>query len=142
MESEMKIPEFLNTEEKYNKMIRETDTLEKFEQIFLILLDVDGLEMPNVLKLMKIIQRDVNLVHQLTHVSALMEMTESFIKYMEMREIETSKKVEQEEEEKKEVKRPKTMKRLVRDNPKFPKHKHNNNNNKTTPEEGIWECDC
>ena len=34
------------------------------------------------------------------------------------------------------------MKRLVRDNPKFPKHKHNNNNNKTTPEEGIWECDC
>ena len=35
---EIMLPEFLNTEEKYNKMIHEVNTLHKFEEIFLKLL--------------------------------------------------------------------------------------------------------
>ena len=32
------LPEAFNTEEKYNKMIHETDTIQKFEAIYLSLL--------------------------------------------------------------------------------------------------------
>ena len=35
---EIILPEFLNTEEKYNKMIHEVNTLHKFEEIVLKLL--------------------------------------------------------------------------------------------------------
>ena len=31
----IKLPQLFNTEEKYNQMIRETDTIEKFETIYL-----------------------------------------------------------------------------------------------------------
>ena len=36
-------PEFINTEEKYNKLIHEVNTLPKFEEIFLKLLSDDNL---------------------------------------------------------------------------------------------------
>ena len=89
---------------------------------------------------MKIIERDVILVNQLTEATALVEMTETFLRYIIMKESETKKK---------EVKNPKPLKKIAKDimnnYKKFPKHdseKHNNNNNKSIPEEGAWECDC
>ena len=100
------------------------------------LLSDEDLEMDSILGLMKIIERDVILVNELNEATALMEMTETFIKYMMMKE----------EEKKKEVKNPKP-KKCVRDkinnnnNKKCPKQtseKHNNSN----PEEGVFECDC
>ena len=33
MES-IKLPEFLNTSEKYNEMVRKTDTVQKYEEVF------------------------------------------------------------------------------------------------------------
>ena len=80
------LPDFLNTEEKYNKLIHEVNSLHKFEQIFLKLLSNDTLELPTILSLMKVIEHDVILVNKLTEVSALMEMTESFLRYMVMKE--------------------------------------------------------
>ena len=79
---EFKLPKFLNSEEKYNKLIHEADTLKKFEDISLKLLADEELEMSSILTLMKIIELDVILVNQLTEVTALMEMTESFIRYV------------------------------------------------------------
>ena len=58
----IKLPEFLNTEEKYNKLIRGIDTLQKFEELFLEILSDDELEMSSILTLMKVIERDVILV--------------------------------------------------------------------------------
>ena len=52
-------PEFINTEEKYNKLIHEVNTLPKFEEIFLKLLSDDNLEMSTILVLMKLIECDV-----------------------------------------------------------------------------------
>ena len=136
MAEELKLPKFLNSQEKYNKLIRETNTLKKFEDIYMKLLSDEDLEMDSILGLMKIIERDVILVNELNEATALMEMTETFIKYMMMKE----------EEKKKEVKNPKP-KKCVRDkinnnnNKKCPKQtseKHNNSN----PEEGVFECDC
>ena len=43
------LPVFLNTEEKYNKMIHEVDTLYKFEEIFLKLLSDEKLDKCQVL---------------------------------------------------------------------------------------------
>ena len=121
---------------KYNKLIHETNTLKKFEDIYMKLLSDEDLEMDSILGLMKIIERDVILVNELNKATALMEMTETFIKYMMMKE----------EEKKKEVKNPKP-KKWVRD-----KINNNNNNKKcpkqtsekhnSIPEEGVFECDC
>ena len=80
------LPDFLNTEEKYNKLIHEVNSLHKFEQIFLKLFSDNTLELPTILSLMKVIERDVILVNKLTEVSALMEMTELFLRYMVMKE--------------------------------------------------------
>ena len=80
-------PEFINTEEKYNKLIHKVNTLPKFEEIFLKLLSDDNLEMSTILVLMKLIERDVILVNNLTDASNLMEMTESFIRYIMLKDI-------------------------------------------------------
>ena len=135
---DLKLPEFLSSQEKYNKLICETNTLEKFEDIYMKLLDDGELEMSSILALMKIIERDVILVNELTEATALMEMTETFIRYSIMRESETKKK-------KKEVKHPKTLKKLGKDrmnSKKFPKPDTEKPNDKTIPEQGVWECDC
>ena len=133
-EEELKLPKFLSSQEKYNKLIRETNTLKKFEDIYIKLLSDEDLEMDSILGLMKIIERDVILVNELNEATALMEMTETFIKYMMMKE----------EEKKKEVKNPKP-KKWVRDkinnNKKCPKQTSEKHNN-SIPEEGVFECDC
>lgn len=79
---EMKVPEFLNSEEKYNKMIHNTDTMEKFEDIFTKLLTDDEMTLPEILKLMKCIERDIILVHGIDEITQLLEMTYAFINYM------------------------------------------------------------
>ena len=135
MAEELKLPKFLSSQEKYNKLIRETNTLKKFEDIYMKLLSDEDLEMDSILGLMKIIERDVILVNKLNEATVLMEMTETFIKYMMMKE----------EEKKKEVKNPKP-KKWVRDkinnnNKKCPKQTSEKHNN-SIPEEGVFECDC
>ena len=91
MAEELKLPKFLSSQEKYNKLIRETNTLKKFEDIYMKLLSDEDLEMDSILGLMKIIERDVILVNELNEATALMEMTETFIKYMMMKEEEKRK---------------------------------------------------
>ena len=93
MAEELKLPKFLSSQEKYNKLIRETNTLKKFEDIYMKLLSDEDLEMDSILGLMKIIERDVILVNELNEATALMEMTETFIKYMMMKEEEKRKKL-------------------------------------------------
>ena len=57
MAEELKLPKFLSSQEKYNKLIRETNTLKKFEDIYMKLLSDEDLEMDSILGLMKIIKR-------------------------------------------------------------------------------------
>ena len=106
MEEDLKLPEFLNSQEKYNKLICETNTLKKFEDIYIKLLSDEELEMSSILELMKIIERDVILVNQLTEATGVVEMTETFLRYMMMKKSETKKK---------EVKNPKPPKKIAKD---------------------------
>ena len=78
----LKLPSYLNTLEKYNEMIRATDTVKKYEEVFYNLLGDESLPLLDILTLMRCIERDVILVHGINDVTHLLELTESFIKYM------------------------------------------------------------
>ena len=78
----LKLPVFLNTFEKYNEMIRTTDTVKKYEEVFYNLLGDESLPLLDILTLMRCIERDVILVHGINDVRHLLELTESFIRYM------------------------------------------------------------
>ena len=78
----LKLPVFLNTLEKYSEMIRTTDTVKKYEEVFYKLLGDESLPLLDILTLMRCIERDVILVHGINDVRHLLELTESFIRYM------------------------------------------------------------
>ena len=136
---EIMLPEFLNTEEKYNKMIHEVNTLHKFEDIFLKLLSDETLDMSNILTLMKMIEHDVILVNNLKEASSLIEMTETFIKYIIVKEKDKNQNQEQPKKTKKTIK-------VVKDTqkPKKLSKEDSKNEKKMKPavEEEVWECDC
>ena len=78
----LKLPVFLNTLEKYNEMIRTTDTVKKYEEVFYKLLGDESLNLLDILTLMRCIEYDVILVHGIKDVRHLLELTESFIRYI------------------------------------------------------------
>ena len=77
-----KIPEFIDTPEKYNQVVRDTDTIEKYEDIFYKLLEDKDLSLVELLKIMYKFEQDVILYHQIPGVKHLMEMADSLIRYM------------------------------------------------------------
>ena len=81
MES-IKLPEFLNTPDKYNEMVKKTDTVKKYEEVFYKLLGDQSLPLLDILTLMKCIEHDVILLHGINDVTHILELTESFIRYM------------------------------------------------------------
>ena len=87
----LKLPSYLNTLEKYNEMIRTTDTVKKYEEVFYNLLGDESLPTLDILTLMRCIERDVILVHGINDVTHLLELTESFIRYMISMSEETDK---------------------------------------------------
>ena len=78
----LKLPVFLNTLEKYNEMIQTTDTVKKYEEVFYKLLGDESLPLLDILTLMRCIECDVILVHGINDVRHLLELTESFMRYM------------------------------------------------------------
>ena len=90
MES-IKLPEFLNTSEKYNKMVRKTDTVKKYEEVFYKLLGDESLPLLDILTLMKCIERDAILLHGINDVTHILELSESFIRYMITMSVEYDK---------------------------------------------------
>ena len=78
----LKLPVFLNTPKKYNKVIRKTNTVKKYEELFYKLLGDESVCLLDILELMKSIERDVILVHGIEDVTHLLDLTESFIRYM------------------------------------------------------------
>ena len=87
----LKLPSYLNTLEKYNEMIRTTDTVKKYEEVFYNLLGDESLPLLDILTLMRCIECDVILVHGINDITHLLELTESFIRYMISMSEETDK---------------------------------------------------
>ena len=93
---QLKLPVFLNTEEKYNELVQKTDTVKKYEEVFYKLLEDDTLSLMDVLTLMKCFERDVILVHGIKGVSYVLDLTESIIRYMiQMTEEESKSNMKQ-----------------------------------------------
>ena len=86
----LKLPSYLNTLEKY-KMICATDTVKKYEEVFYNLVGDESLPLLDILTLMRCIECDVILVHGINDVTHLLELTESFIRYMISMSEETDK---------------------------------------------------
>ena len=63
-------------------MVRKTDTVKKYEEVFYELLGDESLPLLDILTLMKCIECDVILLHGINDVTHILELTESFIKYM------------------------------------------------------------
>ena len=154
---QINLPEFMNTEEKYNKMIHEIDSLNKFEKIFLKLLDDESLEMSSIMTIMKVIERDVILVNKLTEVSTLMEMTESFIRYMMLINKSDPSNNDENKTDIQPEQQQKVLKKIVREVPKKQKKKkkeakklaqeHTENKKPDIVYQEVeidskWECDC
>ena len=59
----IKLPEFLKTSEKYNEMVRKTDTVQKYEEVFYQLLGDESVPLLDILTLMKYIEHYVILLH-------------------------------------------------------------------------------
>ena len=87
----LKLPSYLNTLEKYNEMIRATDTVKKYEEVFYNLLGDESLPLLDILTLMRCIECDVILVQGINDITHLLELTESFIRYMISMSEETDK---------------------------------------------------
>ena len=87
----LKLPSYLNTLEKYNEMIRATDTVKKYEEVFYNLLGDESLPLLDILTLMRCIEHYVILVHGINDITHLLELTESFIRYMIYMSEETDK---------------------------------------------------
>ena len=87
----LKLPSYLNTLEKYNEIIRATDTVKKYEEVFYNILGDESLPLLDILTLMRCIERDVILVHGINDITHLLELTESFIRYMISMSEETDK---------------------------------------------------
>ena len=87
----LKLPSYLNTLEKYNEMIHTTNTVKKYEEVFYNLLGDESLPLLDILTLMRCIERDVILVHGINDVTHLLELTESFVRYMISMSEETHK---------------------------------------------------
>ena len=101
MES-IKLPAILNTSDKYNQMVRKTDTVKKYEDVFYKLLEDESLPLLDILILMKCIEYDVILIHGINDVTHILELTESFIQYMiiiseESDKNNTTQKIQKEE---------------------------------------------
>lgn len=56
-------PDFLNTEEKYNAVIRATDTVEKFQKVLILFAEDENMSPNRVLSLTSSFERDLVLVH-------------------------------------------------------------------------------
>ena len=123
----LKIPTFLNTVDKYTEVIRATDTVKKYEDLFYKLLGDDSIALRDVLQLMKNIERDVILVHGIKEVSHLLDLTESYIRYM-IAMVEDS-------DEKKKGKKTK----YTTDTPTSKKEQAEPEVN---PDQGYMTCDC
>lgn len=75
------LPEFLNTRDKYNECIRNTDTSAKFDEVFLKLLNDDSLTFSDVMNIISSVEKDVILVHNNEEIAAAMPLLDYLIRY-------------------------------------------------------------
>ena len=76
------IPEFLNSEEKSYKIVKETDTVEKFENILYTILDDDNISTLDTFKIMKQLEADIIKQHRNEDIRTILDVVAGISKYI------------------------------------------------------------
>ena len=77
-----KIPSFLNTEDKWNECVRNTDAIDKFENIFYKLLEDDDMYAVDILRIMKKLERYIVLVHESKDIYCVLDVVDLTLRYL------------------------------------------------------------
>ena len=77
----IKYPDFLNTEEKYNECVRNIVTVKQFEDVFRKILDDDSIPLIDLLKIMGKLEQDTITLTGNQDVKCIMDMAEAIINY-------------------------------------------------------------
>lgn len=95
------LPEFLNTEEKWCKLVQSTTSVDQFEEIFHKLLEDESVPTLDVLRIMRKLERDIYMVHGNKDIYCVMDVVDSIVQYMitSTREFEVKAEETQEEQE-------------------------------------------
>ena len=95
------LPEFLNTEEKWCKLVQSTTSVDQFEEIFHKLLGDESVPTLDVLRIMRKLERDIYMVHGNKDIYCVMDVVDSIVWYMitSTREFEVKAEETQEEQE-------------------------------------------
>ena len=103
--TDIKYPEFLNTQKKYDECVQNTKTVKQFEDVCLKLLSDDSTTMIDVMKIMAKMEEDIIHIHGNKDVSCILDMAEAIIGYHlvsskeKAQEILATQKKQQKEEE-------------------------------------------
>ena len=84
------LPEFLNSEAKWYKIVKETDTVEKFENILYTILDDDNISTLDTFKIMKQLEEDIIRQHRNEDIRTVLDVVAGISKYIYV----TSKEIE------------------------------------------------
>ena len=76
------LPEFLNTEEKWCKLVQSTTSVDQFEEIFHKLLGDESVPTLDVLRIMRKLERDIYMVHGNKDIYCVMDVVDSIVWYM------------------------------------------------------------
>ena len=95
----IRLPEFLNTEEKWCKLVQSTTSVDQFEEIFHKLLEDESVPTLDVLRIMRKLERDIYMVHGNKDIYCVMDVVDSIVWYMITSTREFEVKVEENQEE-------------------------------------------
>ena len=84
------LPEFLNSEAKWYKIVQETHTVEKFENILYTILDDDNISTLDTFKIMKQLEEDIIRQHRNEDIRTVLDVVAGISKYIYV----TSKEIE------------------------------------------------
>ena len=91
------LPEFLNSEAKWYKIVKETDTVEKFENILYTILDDDNISTLDTFKIMKQLEGDIIRQHRNEDIRTVLDVVAGISKYIYVTSKEIELKYEREE---------------------------------------------
>ena len=98
------LPEFLNTEEKWCKLVQSTTSVDQFEEIFHKLLGDESVPTLDVLRIMRKLERDIYMVYGNKDIYCVMDVVDSIVWYMIISAREFEVKAEETQETKSEQK--------------------------------------
>ena len=76
------MPEFLNTQEKYDEVLQKTDSVMKFEEVALKILADERIDALDFYAILKALGDTLDLVHEKSGIKIMVDIVESTVKYL------------------------------------------------------------